>query len=172
MIHERKEAAAEVDRALDAAPIVVVGEVDGAAGADAALAAIDPKVLESATRLAAVVEQATEQVLSASPQKHVAETIARAGQYLPPDANAAQLNHVANHIKVFARDAENFLMRGDFHALDGAIVTFWQGVRLADRLASPRPPRPSQPTVVPRFRTFATGSFAQIMAAIERRKQS
>jgi len=128
------------DVAMAREPIVVLGEVDGAAGADAALAAMDPKLLESAQRLAAVVEKATDQVLNATPQKRAADTIVKAGQYLGPGATVEQLNHVANCIASFARDAANFLERGDIHALDGAIVTFWNGVRGADRLAPPKPP--------------------------------
>ncbi|MGB8685670.1 MAG: hypothetical protein WCD12_22510 [Candidatus Binatus sp.] len=149
MIHEveRDAAAAEIDRVVNAAPIAVVGEVDGAAGADAALDAMDAELLKSAQQLAAVVEKATEQV-SASPQKRCADLIAKAVEYLKPNSNVAQVRHVASQISAFARQAEDYLMRGDHHALDGAIVTFWNGVRDADKLASPLPPlMPSGDTV-------------------------
>jgi hypothetical protein len=96
--------------------------------------------LEAAQRLAAVVEQATEQVISATPQKRVADMIEKAAAYLPPGATAEQLNHITNCIQSFAREAADLLMRLDIQGLDRAIATFWYGVRDADKLAPPRPP--------------------------------
>ena len=132
--------------------------INGAADADLALAEMTEgelqigaaaemsseevlKHLESAQALANTAEEAIEQVLAATPQKRAAEMIKDALEYLGPDANAEQRAHVADHIRSFSFRAADFLMRADNHGLETAISTFWNGVRYADNLATPKPPR-------------------------------
>ena len=131
----------------------VLGEISGAADADALLADEDRRiaerqtqpVAEEAQRIAAVENlrkigrAAWEQVLVATPNQRVADIIVKATEYLGVDATARQLAHVAGHIQGFARDATDLLTRGDFHGLDSAITRFWLGVRDADKLAPPKP---------------------------------
>lgn len=132
----------------------------------------DPKRLESAQQLAAVVKQAKEQVISATPQKRAADTIEKAAAYLPPGATADQLNHVANHIQCFARNAADLLIRGDIHGLDSAISELWHGVRDADRLAPPKPSQPPRKIVPPAARLIAVGSLPAVIAGIRARARS
>ena len=131
----------------------VLGEISGAADADALLADEDRRiaerqtqpVAEEAQRIAAVENlrkigrAAWEQVLVATPNQRVADIIVKATEYLGAAAAAQQLAHVAGHIQGFARDAMDLLTRGDFHGLDSAISRFWLGVRDADKLAPPKP---------------------------------
>jgi hypothetical protein len=138
----------EIDPAMNAPR--VLGEIRGAADANALLAnidagaataaAADPLLAAARQRHRVIGRKAWEQVLAATPQKRAADMIEKATKYLGPDANAAQLDHVANHIQGFARDAADFLTRGDNHGLERAIVAFWSGVRDADKLATPKPP--------------------------------
>jgi hypothetical protein len=125
--------------------------IAGAADADRAIAAMGLptaemteaeviKHLESEQGLANAAEEAIEQVIDATPNKRAADTIKKANEYLGPDANAQQLNHVTNHIRGFAHEAAEFLMRGDNHGLERAIVAFWNGVRDADKLVTQRLP--------------------------------
>lgn len=124
--------------------------IAGAADALREIAALGPapemteaellRHLETEQALANVAEEEIERVMAATAQKRAADTIKRAAEYLGPDANISQLNHVANHIRGFGRDAEDFLIRGDYHGFERAIVAFWNGVRDADKLATPRLP--------------------------------
>ena len=138
-----------VDPAFDAPR--VLGEIRGAADADALIADEERRIAaqsdsdaqravtarESLTRTG---RKAWEHVLVATPNQRAADTIEKAAKYLGPDANAEQLRHVENHIQGFERDAVDFLTRGDTHGLDRAITAFWNGVRDADKLATPKPP--------------------------------
>lgn len=116
-----------------------IAEVDGAASADRAMDS-EPKRLESAQRLAAVVEQATEQILAATMQRRAAKVVEWALAQLKPDACVEQLNYLTNQIQGFAASASNFLERGDLFGLEGAISTFNYAVRDLEKMAPPKPP--------------------------------
>jgi hypothetical protein len=130
----QSSAADQINPAMNAPR--VLGEIRGIDDALAVIAA------ESAARgrLMATARKASEQVLAATPQQRAAGMIERAANYLGPDATVRQMAHVENHIKSFERTASEFLERGDCHALDSAIATFWNGIRDADKLAPPKPP--------------------------------
>jgi hypothetical protein len=113
-----------------------IAEIAGAADADAALE--DTKRMEAAHRLNAAAQQATELVLDATPNKRVAGMIEKATKYLGPDATAEQLQYVDNRIQGFARDASEFLMRGDYHGLNSAITSFWNGIQDANKIGPPK----------------------------------
>jgi hypothetical protein len=118
-----------------------IAEVDRAAGAGRGMSSEEVwRHLESEQRLTNAAEEGIEGVMAATPNKRAADTIKKANEYLGLDANVAQLIHVANHIRGFTRDAVDFLTRGDNHGLESAIVTLWNGIRDADKLATPKPP--------------------------------
>jgi len=122
-------------------PVHPIAEVHGAAGANREMTSAEVvKHLECEQQLTNAAEEGIEQVLAATPQQRAADTIKKANEYLGRDANAAQLIHVADHIRGFVRAAVDFLTRGDNHGLEQAIVTLWNGVRDADKFATPKPP--------------------------------
>jgi hypothetical protein len=130
----QSSAADQINPAMNAPR--VLGEIRGVDDALALFAA------ESAARerLTRTAQKASEQVLAATPQQRAADMIEKASKYLGPDATVEQMVHVANHIQGFAHTAADFLARGDYHALDSAITSFWNGIRDADKLAPPKLP--------------------------------
>jgi hypothetical protein len=117
----------------------VLGEIRGAADADALIRDDAARQFDAKQLLAAAVALTTEQVLLATPQKRVADMIEKAAANLGSGASAEQMAYLTNHIKGFARDAAEFLMRGDFGGLEAAISAFWRAARDADKIGPPRP---------------------------------
>lgn len=115
------------------------GEINGASDVERALA--DTKRVEAAQRLNAVAEQATELVLAATMQARAAKMIEWAIAQLKPGAGAEQLNFLSNHIQGFARDAAEFLERGDLGGLNHAITGFHNVVVMdLPKMEPPKPP--------------------------------
>jgi hypothetical protein len=130
-------------------PIVDLSAAITGSGVDPNDADAVLKYLENEQRLANAADAAIEQVNAASPKKRIVKMIEWAKGYLGADANAQQLAHVEGYIKRFAFNAIQFLERGDFHSLESLIGPFEWDVRAADKLATPRPPKPRRDPVPP-----------------------
>jgi len=112
-----------------------LGEVDGAADADG-LISENADEIAGEMRLAATAEAAIEKVMSASPQARVVRIITWAAAYecASDDARIA----LGNQITSFARDAADFIERGDFGALQSVIEGMRHNVISAAAIGPPR----------------------------------